>query len=271
MSLAGRRESVIAGVARPVSTVTDFGERNLTAQIIRSHHVIQNERVAAVRSRWSLATCVLTVCLVAGGELGLLAGHAMASPAAHGDSHAPEIGHNPPDGVSQKDFESPAWFQKDLAVWSFAVFLVLFALLTKFAWKPIMQGLETREEGIARQIAETKAANEEAKRMLASYERRLAEAAEEVRGMLDEARRDAEGTKQSIVAEARRAAEDERARAKHEIQLAKEDALSQIAEKAGHLAVEVAGKFLRDKLGQDDQARLVRDSVASLSSRPSVN
>ena len=89
--------------------------------------------------------------------------------------------------------------------------------------------------------------------------------------MLDEARRDAESTKQSIVAEARKAAEDELNRATHEIRLAKDDALSQIAEKAGHLAVEVAGKFLRDKLGAEDQARLVRDSVASLSSRPSVN
>lgn len=200
-------------------------------------------------------------------------GHAdPAGDAGHGGhGHAPEIGHNPPAGVEQKDFESPAWFQKDLAIWSFAVFLGLLGLLTKFAWKPIMQGLEKREDGIARQIAETKAANEEAKRMLASYERRLTEASEEVRGMLDEARRDAESTKQSIVAEARKAAEDERNRAKHEIQLAKDDALSQIAEKAGHLAVEVAGKFLRDKLGADDQARLVRDSVASLSSRPSVN
>ena len=201
------------------------------------------------------------------------AGHADhagdASHAEHG--HAPEIGHNPPAGVAQKDFESPAWFQTDLAVWSFAVFLGLLGVLTKFAWKPIMQGLEKREEGIARQIAETKAANEEAKRMLASYERRLAEASEEVRGMLDEARRDAESTKQSIVAEARKAAEDERNRATHEIRLAKDDALSQIAAKAGHLAVEVAGKFLRDKLGAEDQARLVRDSVASLSSRPSVN
>lgn len=188
-----------------------------------------------------------------------------------GHGHQPEIGHNPPAGVAAKDFESPAWFQTDLAVWSFAVFLALLALLTKFAWKPIMQGLEKREDGIARQIAETKAANDEARRMLASYERRLAEASEEVRGMLEEARRDAESTKQSIVAEARKAAEDEKHRAKHEIQLAKDDALSQIAEKAGHLAVEVAGKFLRDKLGADDQARLVRDSVASLSSRPSVN
>ena len=201
------------------------------------------------------------------------AGHAgHAGDAGHADhGHAPEIGHNPPAGVAPKDFESPAWFQTDLAVWSFAVFLGLLGVLTKFAWKPIMQGLEKREEGIARQIAETKAANEEAKRMLVSYERRLAEASEEVRGMLDEARRDAESTKQSIVAEARKAAEDERNRATHEIRLAKDDALSQIAEKAGHLAVEVAGKFLRDKLGAEDQARLVRDSVASLSSRPSVN
>jgi F-type H+-transporting ATPase subunit b len=193
-----------------------------------------------------------------------IAPSAVAVASGDGHGHQPEIGHNAPAGVAQKDFESPAWFQTDLAVWSFAVFLALLGLLTKFAWKPIMQGLEKREEGIARQIAETKAANEEAKR-------RLAEASEEVRGMLEEARRDAESTKQSIVAEARKAAEDERNRAKHEIGLAKDDALSQIAEKAGHLAVEVAGKFLRERLGPDEQARLVRESVAGLSSRPSVN
>lgn len=213
----------------------------------------------------ALLGCLVVAALVVGASV------AFASDPHGGHGHGPEIGHNVPAGVAQKDFESPAWFQTDLAVWSFAVFLALLALLTKFAWKPIMQGLETREEGIARQIAETKAANEEAKRMLASYERRLAEASEEVRGMLEEARRDADVTRQTIVTEARKAADEEKSRAKHEIQLAKDDALSQIAEKAGQLAVEVAGKFLRDKLGADDQARLVRESVAGLSRRPSVN
>lgn len=224
---------------------------------------------------------VVAACLIACCAVGPLASIAAASPATHASEdhggqtghsgHAPEIGHNPPAGVSQKDFESPAWFQTDLAVWSFAVFLALLALLTKFAWKPIMGGLEKREQGIAQQIADTKAANAEARHLLAAYERRLAEASDEVRGMLEEARRDADSARQSIVAEARKAAEEERARATHEIQLAKDDALSQIAEKAGQLAVEVAGKFLREKLGQDDQARLVRESVASMSSRPSVN
>lgn len=189
---------------------------------------------------------------------------ALAAGEGHADHHV-EIGMNPPPD------DSPAEFKSDLAIWTLVVFLALLALLSKVAWKPIMEGLEKREEGIARQLADTRAAHDEAKRMLASYEKRLAEASDEVRGMLEEARRDAESTRQSIVAEARKAADEEKARAKHEIQLAKDDALSQIAEKAGHLAVEVAGKFLRERLGADEQARLVRDSVASLSSRPSVN
>ena len=196
-------------------------------------------------------------------------GHHAAGHGEHG--HLPEIGHNLPAGTTQKAFESPAWFQTDLAVWSFAVFLGLLGLLTKFAWKPIMEGLDKREQGIADTIAATQAANAEAKKMLASYERRLAEASDEVRGMLEEARRDAEATRQSIVAEARKAAEEERLRARHEIGLAKDDALSQIAEKAGELAVDVAGRFLREKLGKEDQARLIRDSVAGIGAKPSVN
>jgi len=188
-----------------------------------------------------------------------------------GDHHHVAIGHGAPAGMTQAEFESPAEIRKDLAIWSFAVFLGLLGLLTAFAWKPIMQGLEKREQGIADTIAATNAAHEEARRQLASYERRLAEAADEVRGMLEEARRDSEATRQTIIAEARKAAEEEQARAKREIGLAKDDALSTIAERAGELAVEVAGKFLRERLGTEDQARLVRDSIAGITSRPSAN
>jgi F-type H+-transporting ATPase subunit b len=217
--------------------------------------------------------CMFVGLLLASAGLPARATHAAVNTDAHAGDHGhhAEIGHNIPAGTTQKDFESPAWFQTDLALWSFVVFLALFALLSKFAWKPIMDGLAKREQGIADMIASTQAAHDDAKRLLSSYERRLTEASEEVRGMLEEARRDSEATRQSIIADARKAAEEERARARHEIGLAKDDALAQIAEKAGHLAVEVAGKFLREKLGPDDQSRLVRDSVASISSRPSVN
>ncbi|MCX7432313.1 MAG: F0F1 ATP synthase subunit B [Planctomycetia bacterium] len=242
-------------------------------------HATHRDRIA---SRPRIAAAIM-LCAIpffggffGGAALAADAKHADAShadhDAGHGDhGHLPEIGHNPPAGTTQKDFESPAWFQTDLAVWSFVVFLGLLGLLTKFAWKPIMDGLDKREQGIADTIAATQAANEDAKRMLASYERRLAEATDEVRGMLEEARRDADVTRQAIVAEARKAADDEKNRARHEIGLAKDDALAQIADRAGDLAVEVAGKFLLEKLGREEHARLVRDSVASIGTKPSVN
>jgi F-type H+-transporting ATPase subunit b len=190
----------------------------------------------------------------------------------HGDhGHGLEIGHNPPQGVSTSAFESPAWFQADLAIWSFAVFVLLLVLLTKFAWKPIMDGLAKREQGIADTIAATQRANAEAKQMLASYEKRLSEAADEVRSMLEEARRDADATKQTIIGEARKAAGEEQARARREIALATDEALSTIAERAGELAVGVAGKFLKEKLSNEDQARLIRDSVSAIRTSPSVN
>jgi F-type H+-transporting ATPase subunit b len=204
-----------------------------------------------------VAACLLGSALVCGPQPAFAAGEGHA---AHED-----IGYVPTPSTD------PAEFRGDLAIWSFAVFVLLAGLLAKFAWKPIMEGLDKREQGIADTIAATRAANDEAKSMLASYERRLAEASEEVRGMLEEARRNAEATKQTILAEARKAADDEQARAKREIGLATDDALSRIAERAGELAVDVAGKFLREKLSADDQQRLVRDSVASIRSTPSVN
>ena len=204
----------------------------------------------------------LVVCAIA---LVWAASSSLPPVLAAGGSAQDEIGYVPTPSTD------PAEFRGDLAIWSFAVFVLLAALLAKFAWKPILEGLDKRERGIAETIAATQRANEEARSMLASYERRLAEAADEVRGMLEEARRDAEATKQAIVAEARKAADDEQARAKREIGLATDDALSRIAERAGELAVDVAGKFIRQKLSADDQQQLIRDSVAAIRSVPSVN
>lgn len=230
-----------------------------------------------------VATCLWSLSPAVGFAADAEHGDEAHAEEAHSDDHAHdehghddhghhlEIGHNAPEGVSQADFESPASFRSDLAIWSFAVFVLLLVLLTKFAWKPIMDGLEKRELGIAETIAATQRANEEAKQMLASYEKRLAEAADEVRGMLEEARRDADATKQTIIGEARKAADEEQARAKREIALATDEALSTIAERAGELAVGVAGKFLGEKLSSDDQQRLIRDSVSAIHSTPSVN
>ena len=72
------------------------------------------------------------------------------------------------------------------------VFLVLLAVLWKFAWKPIAEGLDKREKQIADQIAESERNNRDARQLLADYQEKLAASQGEVRGILDQARRDGE-------------------------------------------------------------------------------
>jgi F-type H+-transporting ATPase subunit b len=164
-------------------------------------------------------------------------------------------------GEGEHGAPNPLAFDPDLAIATAVIFLVLLLVLAKYAWKPISEALEHREHTIAENIASAERVASDAKVMLADYERKLAGAADEVRAMLEEARRDAEATKQEIVSEARVAAKAEQDRAMREIGTAKDAALKELAERSADLAVELAGKFIRTKLTKDDHAALVNDAL----------
>ena len=115
--------------------------------------------------------------------------HAADEQAGGHHDDAAAAGHG--DGAGQEQ-PSPLVVDPDLAIWTFLVFLVLLAVLWKFAWGPIAAALDLREQKIADNIAAAEQCNEEAKKLLADYEAKLAAARDEVRGILDEARRDAE-------------------------------------------------------------------------------
>ena len=79
---------------------------------------------------------------------------------------------------------------------------------------------------------------------------------------MEEARRDAEHTKQAILAEAKAGAEAERNRALQDIETATDQALKSLAERSAELAVELAGKILQSKLSAADHARLIQEAMA---------
>jgi F-type H+-transporting ATPase subunit b len=168
---------------------------------------------------------------------------------------------------------NPLAVNPDLAIWTGIVFLVLLAVLGKFAWPPIVEALEQREKRIADEIASAEAKHEEARQLLAQHEARLASAADEVRGLLEEARRDAEHTKAQIVAEAREAARAEHERAMRDVQQATDVALKQLAETSAVLAVQLASKVVQEEISPAQQDRLVREAVSRLatSTTPSRN
>jgi F-type H+-transporting ATPase subunit b len=166
----------------------------------------------------------------------------------------------------------PEEWQTDLAIWTFVVFVVLLAVLTKFAWGPIVAGLQKREQGIADNIAAAQRSHDEAKLYLAEYEKKLANAANEVRMMLDEARRDAEHAKQEIIAEAKAAAQAEQQRGVREVRLATDQALKELSERSTNLAVELAGKIVQAQLKPADHSRLVQEAMTKFTTNgPSAN
>ena len=184
-------------------------------------------------------------------------GHSEDHDAAHSGDHGHHIGH----ANAGEQLEDPTEIKWDLAVWNAVVFVLLLSVLWKFAWGPICEALEGREQHIQDHIAGAEQANEEAKRNLADYEKKLAEASNEVREMIEEARRDADHTRQEIVADAKREAEAERDRALRDIDTAKGTALKEMADASANLAVDLAGKIIEEKLSADDHSALIRRAV----------
>lgn len=178
------------------------------------------------------------------------------------DPHAPASDGSHASGANI----NPLSFDPDLAICTLIVFLILLAVLTKFAWKPIAEGLEKREHGIASQIEEAKRANEKANETLLQYQSQLAAAAEESRRMFAEAKRDAEATKERMIAEAQSAAQRERDRAVADIQTARNVALDQVAQKGSDIAISLASQIVRREIRSGDHAQLIKDALEKLPS-----
>jgi len=187
----------------------------------------------------------------------------------HGDAGHGE--HNPYSdalhGNAGEGQLKPEEWRMSLSLWTLVVFGLLTAILWKFAWGPIRDALDQREASVAANIAAAKEQNEKAASLLADHETRLAGAADEVRKIIDDARREADVQKQGILAEAQAAAESEKNRAVKEIEAAKNGALQELAEKSVDTAVGLAGRIVQRQLSADDHSSLIADALKHFPSK----
>ncbi len=157
---------------------------------------------------------------------------------------------------------NPLDWQSDLALFTALVFLVLLAILWKFAWGPIAEALAKREQRIADQISAAEQANTEARQILAEYQGKLAGSEAEVREILDRGRREAEELGRQMLDKTRQDAQHEKERALREIDAATADAVKELAARSADLAIELAGKIIQSKVDRAEHARLVEQAVA---------
>lgn len=211
--------------------------------------------------------------VAAEAEPGTAAGHG-SEHAAHGDAHSTSHGddpHNPFEDTLHANAGpmqgAPEEWKHSLAIWTLVVFGLLFGLLWKFAWGPIRDALDQREQTVQANIDAAAEQNAKAAALLADHEAKLAGTAEEVRQLIDNARKEAETQKAGILEEAQSAAESEKNRALQAIEAAKNGAIQELAERSVDAAVGMAGTIVKRELKSDDHASLISEALKHFPSK----
>ena len=153
-------------------------------------------------------------------------------------------------------------FSIGLFFWQTIIFILLIFLLKKYAWKPILDAVNEREEGIKNALLSAEKAKEEMTSLQSENEETLKKARAERDSLLKEARE----IKQQLIDDAKNEAQSEAkkiiSQAQETIQNEKKAAISDLKNQVATLSIDIAEKVLKEKLSDDKtQMNLVKDLV----------
>lgn len=148
-----------------------------------------------------------------------------------------------------------------LFIWTILTFLVLLTLLAKFAWKPLLEALETRQQGIRKALDDAQAAKQELERLEQESAQMMRKARAEAEMLITQSRADADRLREEIRQKAKADAEGIMRNAERQIQLETGRALQQIRSEAVDLSVMIASKIIQRNITKEDNERLIADAL----------
>ena len=151
-----------------------------------------------------------------------------------------------------------------LFIWTILTFLILFFVLAKFAWKPLLAALESRENIIKSSLEDAEKAKTELERLNAESEEIIAKARSEAQTIRVEAKSAAEKIKADVMVQAGEDAKKIRDEAEKQIQVEKDKAINEIRQEVVNLTLTVAEKVIKKNLSKEDNQSLIEDSIKHL-------
>ena len=152
----------------------------------------------------------------------------------------------------------------DLTIWTIVIFLLLLAVLYKFAWTPMLQGLQKREHDIHAAVSEAQAAREESQRLRDEIQAEHNKIEDMRRDIFLKAQADAQRLADEITAKAKAEIQAERDRARRDIQTEHDQALKDLWEQTANLAALVSTKAISRELTPADHRRFVDEALAEI-------
>ena len=147
-----------------------------------------------------------------------------------------------------------------LLFWQLIIFVALFILLTKMAWKPILSSLKERETSIQTALDSAEKAKAEMASLKSDNEKLLKQAREERDHILRDAREAANRMNDQAQADARKNADRIIQDAKAVINIEKQAALRDVRAQVAQFSLEIAEKLIRKNLANDKAQKELVDS-----------
>ena len=153
---------------------------------------------------------------------------------------------------------------KGLIIWTIVSFAVLVLLLSKVAWKPLLQALKDREDGIRKAIGDAASARQSAEKLQIQLQQELAKAQDKAAGMIAQAQAEGQKLREQMLkdaeAEARRLTEQ----TKRQLEEEKSKLSRELRQEVASLSVKVAEKLLRHSVNVKEQEGLVAGFIKDL-------
>jgi F-type H+-transporting ATPase subunit b len=151
-----------------------------------------------------------------------------------------------------------------LMVWTLVLFGISMYVLRKWAFPRIAEALDKRQRAIEDSIDAADRTRKEADRLLQEYRERLRESRQQAQDIIDRARQAAEAHERNATADAQKQREKLMEQTRRDIESETRRAIDQIRREVADLTVMATERVTRKTLSDDDQRRLVEETLSEL-------
>jgi F-type H+-transporting ATPase subunit b len=154
-----------------------------------------------------------------------------------------------------------------LYIWTIATFLILLWLLAKFAWRPLLEALERRQETIRKSLDDAQQAKQELERLNVESRKILNEARVQAEQILSQTRSDATRLRDELKQKAQSEAAGVMKNAERQIEMETARAVQQIRNEAVDISIAIASKLLERNVTREDNERLIEETFKQIEAR----
>ncbi|EGL81796.1 ATP synthase F0, B subunit [Caldalkalibacillus thermarum TA2.A1] len=152
-------------------------------------------------------------------------------------------------------------------LFSLLMFIILFLLLRKYAFGPLMNVMEKRANQIEKDLEEAKRNRAEAEKLLAEQRANLEQAKKDAKTILENARNTSEKQAEEIIRAAKAEVDQYKSVARKEIEREKEKAVEALRKEMGQLSVLLASKVIEKELDPKQQQQLIDDFLKEVGTK----